>query len=108
MFKTHVTEAANRDTPYFVNNPLSSFFSKCTLSLNGEKISTTNANFANKSFFETEFSYVKRPRKHGWLVRVIGSFGKIACDFLLCDKHLYSGVTSTLSFRRSPEDFVFI
>ena len=108
MFQTHVTEAANRDTPFFVNKHLSSFFSKCTLSLNGEKTSTTNANFANKLFFKTEFSYGNMPRKHGWLVRVIGSFGKIACDFLLCDKHLFSGVKIRLSFRRSPGDFVFI
>ena len=55
VLRTHATEAANRDTPYFVNNPLSSLFSECTLSLNGEKISTTNANFAHKSFIETEF-----------------------------------------------------
>ena len=35
VLRTHATEAANRDTPYFVNNPLSSLFSECTLSLNG-------------------------------------------------------------------------
>ena len=33
-------------------------------------------------------------------------FGKIACDFLSCDKHLISGVTARLSLRRSPNDFV--
>ena len=43
VLRTIATEAANRDTPYFVNDPLSSLFSECTLSLNGEKISTTNA-----------------------------------------------------------------
>ena len=63
VLRTHATEAANRDTPYFVNNPLSSLFSECTLSLNGEKISTTNANFAHKSFIETEFSYVNDAKK---------------------------------------------
>ena len=47
VLRTHASEAANRDTPYFVNNPLSSVFSECTLSLNDEKISTTNANFAH-------------------------------------------------------------
>ena len=52
----HATEAANRDTPIFVNKPLSSLFFECTLSLIGEKLSTTNANFAHKSFDETEFS----------------------------------------------------
>ena len=35
-------------------------------------------------------------------------FGKIACDFLSCDKHLLSGVTIRLSLRRSPNDFVVI
>ena len=33
-------------------------------------------------------------------------FGKIACDFLSCDKHLISGFTARLSLRRSPNDFV--
>ena len=72
MFETretcfeHATEAANRDTPYFVNNPLFSLFSECTLSLYGEKISTTNASFAHKSFFETELSYGINAKKT-WL-----------------------------------------
>ena len=35
-------------------------------------------------------------------------FGKIACDFLSCDKHLLSGVTIRLSLRRSPKDLVVI
>ena len=47
VLRTHATEAAQRDTPCLVNNPLSSLISECTLSLNGEKISTTNANFAH-------------------------------------------------------------
>ena len=137
VLRTHATEAANRDTPYFVNNPL---FSECTLSLNGEKISTTNANFAHKSFIETEFSYGNDAKKT-WLAcqcyyyeenpsAIDGAgrraddvterkglvavsselklFGKIACDFLSCDKHLLSGVTIRLSLRRSPNDFVVI
>ena len=57
ILRTHATEAGQRDAPYLVNNPLSSLFSECTMSLNGEKISTTNANFAHKSFIETEFSH---------------------------------------------------
>ena len=57
VLRTHATDAGLRDTPNLVNNPLSSLFSECTLSLNGEKISTTNANFAHKSFIETEFSH---------------------------------------------------
>ena len=68
---THDTEAENRDAPYFVNNPLSSFFSECTMLLNGEIISTTNANFAHKSFIETEFSYGNDAKKHGWFFKVI-------------------------------------
>ena len=35
-------------------------------------------------------------------------FGKIACDFLSCDKHLLSGVIIRLSLRRSPNNFVVI
>ena len=140
VLRTHATEVANRDTPYFVNNPLYSLFSECTLSLNGEKTSTTNANFAHKSFIETEFSYGNDAKKT-WLacqgyyykenlsafdgngrraddvterkVLVAASnelklFGKIACDFLSCDKHLLSGVTIRFPLRRSPNDFVVI
>ena len=140
MPRTHATEAANRDTPYFVNNPLSSLFSECTLSLNGEKISTTNANFAHKNFIETKFSYGNDAKKT-WLFcqgyyheenpsafdgngrraedvterkclvaasNELKLFGKIACDFLSCDKHLLSGVTIRLSLRSSPNDFVVI
>ena len=138
--RTHATGATNRDTPYFVNNPLSSIFSECTMSLNGEKISTTNAIFAHESFFETEFSYGNDAKKTWWscqgyyyeknpsaidgagrradditelkgLVAVSNElklFGKIACIFLPCDKHLLSGVTIRLSLRRFPSDFVVI
>ena len=113
-------------------------FSECKLSLNGEKISTTNANFAHKSFIETEFSHGDDAKKN-WLAcqgyyyednpanvdgtagravdfaerkRLVAAsaelrlFGKIACDFLSCDKHLISGVTARLSLRRSPNNFV--
>ena len=140
VLRTHATEAAQRDTPYLVNNPLSSLFSECTMSLNGEKISTTNANFAHKSFIETEFSHGNDAKKT-WLAcqgyyyednpsgidgangraedvaerkRIVAAstefrlFGKIACDFLSCDKHLISGVTIRLSLRRSPNDFVIM
>ena len=57
VLRTHATEAAQQDTPYLVNNSFSSLFSECTMSLNGEKISTTIANFSHKSFIETEFSH---------------------------------------------------
>ena len=66
VLRTHATEAAKSDTPYFVNIPLSSIFFECTLSLNGEKISTTNANFAYKSFIEIQFSYGNDAKKT-WL-----------------------------------------
>ena len=57
VLRTHATDAGLKDTPYLVNNPLSSLFSECTLSSNGEKISTNNANFAHKNMIETEFSH---------------------------------------------------
>ena len=140
VLRTHATEAAQRDTPYLVNNPLLSLFSECTMSLNGEKISKTNANFAHKSFIETEFSHGNDAKKT-WLAcqgyyyednpsgidgangraedvaerkRIVAAstefrlFGKIACDFLSCDKHLISGVTIKFSLRRSPNDFVIM
>ena len=66
VLRTHATEVAKRDTPYLVNTPLSSLFSECTMSLNGEKISTTNANFAHKSFIETKFS-TGNDAKKTWL-----------------------------------------
>ena len=140
MLRTYATEAANRDTSCFVNNPLSSLFSECTLSLNGEKISTTIADFADKSFIEIKFAYGNDAKKT-WLAcqvycyeenpsaidgngrraedvterkglvsasNELKLFGKTACDFLSCDKHLLSGVTIRLSLRRSPKDFVVI
>ena len=72
LLPTHATEEANRDTPFFVTiPPSSSFFAECTLSLHGEKISTTNANFAHKSFIDFKFSNFNDAKKHGWLVKVI-------------------------------------
>ena len=54
-------------------NVLTILYLHYLLSPNGEKISTTNANIAHKSFIEKEFSYGKdaKKRKHGWLVKVI-------------------------------------
>ena len=66
VLRTHATEEGQRDAPYLVNHPLSSLFSQCTKSLNGEKISTTNANFAHKSFIETELSHGNDAKKT-WL-----------------------------------------
>ena len=66
VLQTHATEAAQQDTPYLVNNPFSSSFCECTMSLNGEKIPETNANFAHKSFIETELSHGNDAKKT-WL-----------------------------------------
>ena len=33
-------------------------------------------------------------------------YGKVAVDFLTCDKHLLSGVTLRIAFRRPIDDFV--
>ena len=71
VLRTHATEAGQRDAPYLVNNPLSSLFSECTMSLNGENFSTTNANFAHKSFIETEFSHGLMQRNRGLPVKAI-------------------------------------
>ena len=35
-------------------------------------------------------------------------YGKVAVDFFTCDRHLLSGVTLRISFRRSIDDFVVI
>ena len=61
------TDAAGRDTPYFVNNTLHSLFSDCTVSANGLKISNSNGNYAHKAFIETEFSH-SSAAKDTWLV----------------------------------------
>ena len=37
VLRAHATKTAQQITPYLVNNPLSSLFSECTMSLNGEK-----------------------------------------------------------------------
>ena len=61
------TDATNTGAPYFSNNALHSLFSECTVSANGDKISRTNGNYANKAFIETEFSSGKTA-KNTWLV----------------------------------------
>ena len=57
MLRTHNTEAANEIRRNLLTINYLLLFSEFTLSLTGEKISTTNANFAQKSFTESEFSY---------------------------------------------------
>ena len=128
-------EVTKTDAPYFCNNVLHSLFFGCTVSANGLKISNANGNYAHKSFIETEFSHDK-DAKATWLacqgysyeenpgvipaaevnrrkalVRQTAEYtfyGKVAVDFLTCDRHLLSGVTPQLYFRRSIDDFVTI
>ena len=128
-------DATATDAAYFVNNVLHSLFADCTVSANGIKISSANGHYAHKSFIETEFSHGTDAKKT-WLkcqgyeyepnpagiaaasrdarqVAVRESeqvtlYGKLAFDFFSCEKHLVSGVTLRLSFRRSQDDFVTI
>ena len=119
---------AQRDNPCLVNNALHSLFSECTVSLNGNKISNSNGNYAHKSFIETEFSH-GTDAKTTWLncqgyhyeaapaalanagfdnrklaarsSALISLYGKVAVDFFSCDKQLLNGVTLRLTFLRS-------
>ena len=128
-------DVTKTDAPYFCNNVLHSLFSDCTVSANGLKISNANGNYAHKSFIETEFSHNK-DAKATWLacqgysyednpgaiataevnrrkalVRQSAEctfYGKVAVDFFTCDRHLLSGVTLRISFRRSIDDFLII
>ena len=59
-------DTARTDAPYFCNNVLHSFFSDCTVSANGLKISDANGNYAHKSFIENDFSHNK-VTKNTWL-----------------------------------------
>ena len=71
LLRTHSTDAAIIDSQYFVPNSSSSLFSECTLSLNGEKISTNSTIFAHQSFIETNLSYGNDAKKHDWLVKIV-------------------------------------
>ena len=132
---TAATDITKTDSAYFCNNVLHSLFSDCTVSANGLKISNANRNYAYKSFIETEFSHNK-DAKNTWLacqgysyeenpgtlstaevnrrktlVRQSAEctfYGKIAVDFFTCDRHLLSGVTLRIAFRRSIDDFVIM
>ena len=129
------TDKAKTEAPYFCNNVLHSLFSDCTVSANGLKISNANGNYAHKSFIETEYSHNK-DAKDTWLACQGYSFeenpatlatteidrrkvlvkksaecafyGKVAVDFFTCDRHLLSGVTLRIAFRRSIDDFVIM
>ena len=123
------------DAPCFCNIVLHSLFCDCTVSANGLKISNANGNYARKGLIETEFShnkvakntwlagqgcsYEENPRKLSTtevkrrkaLVRKSNEwtfYGKVAVDFFTCDRHLMSGVTLRIAFRRSIDDFVIM
>ena len=50
-------DANASDTPFFVNNILRSLFADCTVSANGNKISSANGHYAHKCFIEIVFSH---------------------------------------------------
>ena len=132
---TASADVTKTDAPYFCNNLLHSLFSDCTVSANGLKISSANGNYAHKSFIESEFSHSK-DAKSNWsacqgysyeakpggiaaseitrrktLVRGSAEctfYGNVAVDFFNCDRHLLSGVTLRISFRRSIDKFSLI
>ena len=132
---TAAADVTKTNAPYFCNNVLHSLFSDCTVTANGLKISSANGNYARKSFIEIEFSHYK-DAKSTWLAcqgysyevnpggiaaseitrrkaLVRGSaectfYGKVAVDFFTCDRHLLSGVTLRISFRRSIDNFSLI
>ena len=123
------------DSPFLVNNSLYSLFSDCTLTANVLKISNANSNFAHKSFIETKFSNSKGA-KDPWLKcqghrfendptsidaadftsqrelvresRKTWFYGPAGVDFFTCAKHLLSGITLRLSYKRSNEDSLII
>ena len=129
------TDPTVSDSQFLVNNSLYSLFYDCTHFANGLKISNAKSNFAHKNFIGTEFSNSKGA-KNSWLKcqgyrfennpaaieaadftsqrelvresREIWFYGPAGVDFFTCDKHLLSGVTLRISYRRSHEDFLII
>ena len=97
VLRTHATKATHRETPYLVKNLLSSsrgYYYK-----------------DNPSSIEAADGRAEDAAERKRIVaasRKFRLFGKIACDFLSCDKHVISGVTIRLSLIRSPNDFVFM
>ena len=129
------TDPSKSDDASFANNALHAMFAYCTVSANGIKISSANGLYAQKAFIETEFSHGK-DAKETWLscqgyiyesnpgtlsdavrnrkreiVRrsaEVTFYGRLAVDFFSCEKHLVSGVSLRIAFRRSQNDFVII
>ena len=67
--RTHATEAGQLDTSYLVNNPLSSLFSECTMSLNGEKFQQLVPILPISVSLRQNFLKVMMQRKYGLLVK---------------------------------------
>ena len=128
-------DPANNDAAFFVNNVLHSLFADCSVSANGIKISSANGHYAHKSTIETESSHgtdamntwskcqgyeyeanpsaianaIKDARKQAARESAqITLYGKLAVDFFSSEKHLVSGITLKISFRRSQDDFATI
>ena len=129
------TDATKSDNASLANNALHALFNDCTVSANGIKISSANGLYAQKAFIETEFSHGQDAKKtwlgcQGYLYesdpatltntiaeskqsvvrqsREVTLYGRLAVDFLSCEKHLVSGVTLRISFRRSQNEFVIM
>ena len=128
-------DANNSDTPHLVNNALHSLFTDCSVSANVIKISSANGHYEHKSFIETEFSHGSDAKKtwqkcQGYEYEAdptgvpaatitarqltvrrsaqITMSGKIATNLFSCEKHLASGVTLRISFRRPQDDFTIV
>ena len=121
------TDAIARDTPMFMNNVLTIFFSVYA-SANGVEICSINSIYLlwKHSFQQTE-------AKHTWLKFIgclcdenlvtfksqafsdgetetrqsgtLSLIGKVAADISTCVKHLYSGVTLRVSFKNKARFF---
>ena len=112
---TAAADVTKTDAPYFCNNFLHSLFSDCTVSANGLKISNANGNYAHKGFIETELilehpQQLKLTDEKLWLDNLLNVLfmQKWKYIFLTCDRHVLSGATLRISFRRSIDDFVLI
>ena len=123
-------DAANTDAPCFDNSTLHSLFYECGVTANGIKIHSANGHYAQETFIETEFphneaketwlrylgnSYETRPYYFTTTLftkqpaetkesNIVSFIGKLASDFVSCDKHLISGVNLGISFLKNcPE-----
>ena len=129
-------DVTKTDAPYFCNNVLHSLFSDCTVSANGLKNFKCKWKIMlTKVSLKLNFLTTRMQKLLGWLAKVIRTriilgaiataevnrrkalvrqsaectfYGKVAVDFFTCDRHLLSGVTLRISFRRSIDDFLII